>query len=726
MPSDFSQRDLVTQGMQLRAATVDEAARSVEAVLTTERVVTVFDWNNWETIDEVLLADGAEFSSQFPLLESHSRYSTDDLIGSVRDVRREGGTIVGRLFFVKDDEDAERVWNKVRQGHLTDVSIGYQNIESTRVEQGQKAIVGGREFAAGSRALRVVTKFRIRECSAVVIGADQAAKIRAEHLPSKERQHMPTTTEVAATPVTQPVAQSVTQPLPDGVRTEVTTLAPSGTQVQTAPTETVRTAEEAARQEAARQKAIRSIYALNPRAIGEDLLNQCLDDLNCTAERAGQLFQEQHRKQTAAPVGAAPETVVVNDDEKLKGLREIALAMALRSGASIEKLEAIGKSGIELRGGCYQRGESPLNGRSSDELRTLRQRAAAHSSWNQSELIRRALQIANVPVPDSRLEMVSRALSTAAVQDLFTTNVQAMMLIGYLEAPDSTTAGFVVEEDLDNYLTAEAVDLSKMGGMKKRTRGKPAEHADMTSNVETYSVASYSEQFEVDEMDLINDRFGAIQARAPMELGADAARLRPDLVYSMLLSNPTLATDNTAVFHNDHGNLLTTATYAMGKTALEAGLKAMAEQRMTRGKNKIPLNLRGRWVLVPTGLGHFTRELLGSTTLLISGDTDRTIGNLNALANDNLVVVEESRLNVTGCWNPATGAMVAGSATAWYLASDQRRSLVVAYLRGTGRRPRLRTTVHSSNGLYGMQWDVEHSIGTKFLGYRDWLKANGA
>jgi hypothetical protein len=30
------------------------------------------------------------------------------------------------------------------------------------------------------------------------------------------------------------------------------------------------------------------------------------------------------------------------------------------------------------------------------------------------------------------------------------------------------------------------------------------------------------------------------------------------------------------------------------------------------------------------------------------------------------------------------------------------------------------------DGLYGMQWDIEHSIGTKFLGYRDWLKANGA
>jgi len=710
----MSRRDLASQSILLRAASINEKERSVEAVLTTGNAVPVFDWNDWEMVDEVLIPEGAEYADQIPLLESHMRWDTGDLLGSIRSIRREGDNqIVGRLFFVEGDPDVEKVWNKVRQGHLTDVSIGYQIIESVKLEPNTRANIGGREFAAGPRSMRVATKYRIKEGSAVVIGADQAAKIRAEQLPPSERHTMPKQAQGASPPeVEKPVESVRSEADKPGERSEGEN--PGQSKPAAAPGLT----------ELDRQKQIRKLAKLNTRAIDDELVERCLDDPACTPDMAADLFLGAHRAERKPPVGAKPKgNVEVKDDERMAGIRLVSLAFATRGGVDVRRVAD------KLRGGCYSgqsKSASPLAGRSKDELDELVRQADRFVGWSQDKLLERALEVCGVEIPDNRLDMHQRALSTPAVQDLFTTNVQAQLLVGYLEADDTTTQGFVEETDVENYLTAEAVDLSKMGGMKKRTRGKSAEHGDMSSNKETYSVSSYSEQFTCDEMDLINDRFGAIQQKAPKELGADARRLRPDLVYSLLLANPTLAQDSVAVFHATHGNLLTGGTYAMSKAALEYAMKTMMAQYELRGKQKIRLNLRPKWIIVPTGLGNYTEELIGSSKLLATGLTDAVRGDMNALVGKKLVVIEEPRIDATGCWNPVTEAMVTGSATNWFMLSDQRKSIQVAYLRGTGRLPRLRSKFFDSDGLYGMQWDVEHSIGSAILGYRDLLKANGA
>lgn len=723
MPHDtLVKRDLSSQVMALRASSVDEQGRSVEALLTTGNPVEVFDWNEWEMIDEALLPSGAIHDEQLPLLESHQRWNSSDLLGSVRGLTTEGDNgIKGRLYFVADDPEVEKVWNKVRQGHLRDVSIGYQVLKSVTLEPGTETVVSGRHFAAGQRKLRVVTEYRIREVSVVVIGADQAAKIRAEQSPppAKERAM---TTEVKPGENPKPAeADSVVQraapqcdegklnPKPPTQERAVNDSPPPNAKPDNA-------------DYMARMKAITDLG--RSCGVPQALIDEAMFDPDCSVDQASTRFLKGLHAGRAAPVGAQANggSVAVKTDERTHAMRELSLAFCLRKGVDPTKVAE------RLRGDSYSeqgRRCSPLAGASKEEMTSLQLRAEAMSSWSQGRLIERCLVAAGVDVPENRLEMMSRALSSSAVQDVFTTNVQASLLVGYLEAPDSTSAGFVTEAEVENYLEAEAVDVGKMAGMRKRTRGKPADHGDLDSTVEKYSVTSYSEQFVVDEMDLINDRFGAINQRAPAELGADAARLRPDLVYSTILSNPTLLQDSKAVFHADHGNLMTSGS-AMSKANIETALKNMASQYITKGKQKVRLNLRGRYVFVPTGLGHFTRELLGSTVLLITGSDSRTIGNMNALANDNLIVIEESRLDATGCWNPATEAMVTGSATNWFLASDQRKSLQVAYLRGTGRTPRLRSNVLKTNGLYGMEWDVEHSIGVKFLGYRDWLKATGA
>jgi hypothetical protein len=174
-------RDMSSRSISLRAATLNEADRSVEAVLSTDQPVAVMDWNRYEVIDEVLLADGGDYPRQMPLLECHARYSLDNVLGSVRDIRRDGNNWVGRLFFAKDNERADQAWDLVRQGHVTDVSIGYRSTKFTDIPAGQSGAVNGKTYTAtGERGLRVTTAYSAKEGSLVPIGADSKAKVRGE------------------------------------------------------------------------------------------------------------------------------------------------------------------------------------------------------------------------------------------------------------------------------------------------------------------------------------------------------------------------------------------------------------------------------------------------------------------------------------------------------------------------------------------------------------------
>lgn len=170
--------DLTTRSIQVRSETIDDKSRSVEAVLSTENPVRVFDWETGEVIEEVLRVDGAELPQQMPLLNSHQRNGIENVIGSIRQIRKAAPEIIGRLFFA-EDEQSEKAWQKVRGRHVTDVSIGYRVDEAAMIQPGMSGMVVGRSHTAGKLRLRVATKWKAREGSLVPIGADEAAKIRS-------------------------------------------------------------------------------------------------------------------------------------------------------------------------------------------------------------------------------------------------------------------------------------------------------------------------------------------------------------------------------------------------------------------------------------------------------------------------------------------------------------------------------------------------------------------
>ena len=192
-PKKFSDRltprKLTCRSVSVRAQSADNESRSVETVLATQNVVAVFDMESFRVIDEVLLMSGAEVPDYLPLLNNHWRFDVRDVMGSVREIRVEGGSMVGRLYFAEGTPDSleETSWRKVRAGHVRDVSIGYRTLEYTDIQPGQSAQVAGKTWKAGERILRITTKWKPFENSLTPVGADDAAKIRAAAPPPQRK-----------------------------------------------------------------------------------------------------------------------------------------------------------------------------------------------------------------------------------------------------------------------------------------------------------------------------------------------------------------------------------------------------------------------------------------------------------------------------------------------------------------------------------------------------------
>lgn len=152
-----------------RAESLNEDQRTIEVIWTTgERV------SRWGIYQEELSLDpgavrmGRITSGRAPFLDCHSGWSTSSVVGVVVSASIDGGEGRALIRFVKGDADADLIWNKIRQGILCNVSVGYV---VHRFEQ----IEGGIDTVPVIRAV----DWEPYEISIVPMGADSAAAVRS-------------------------------------------------------------------------------------------------------------------------------------------------------------------------------------------------------------------------------------------------------------------------------------------------------------------------------------------------------------------------------------------------------------------------------------------------------------------------------------------------------------------------------------------------------------------
>jgi hypothetical protein len=736
-------RDLLLRTFVLRADTINEAERSVDAVLATEDPTIAFDMRCWEPVEEVLRMDGFEPVDQCVLLDSHPQarsypigsLTTEDVRGSIRNIHVSGDKLLGRNYFA-DDETSLRAWGKVRDKHVRDMSIGSVPLEQTEIAPGQTATVNGKQYTAGTRKLFVTTRWTIGEGSITPRGADKKAKIRQAMLPTAGTQERFSMNEML-----RAYLESIGLPK-DADEAAVTAFTGKLTAPQKAEAERLRAAQPGQIATATVEGGVQTTNrgalpqaagsSIVPPGTGGDGASLSLDHVRAEAaagerarirrlsELAGEDVPQETLRQ-AVDGGWDEAQASVAFLSSLRGSRPNGAAAGpaihIRGHEKDCTADALA-TGLMLR-----MGTRVVNPRASEAVQAEQARRAElgdrYSDMSLIDICREAVRLDGRSAPHNRSESIRTAVSGGSLVAIFTTNVNARFLPAFMESPD-TTQGWVSEVDVADFKVNERFSLGKTAMPKRTPRGKTADHTTISDQVESYKIARYTNQFVVDEQDMIDDNFGAIQSM-PVEMGNACGRLRPSMVYAIVLNNAALNADSIALFHTSHANIATGAGSALSVTSLKAGVIAISKQT----QSGVTLNIAPRYLVVPQDLRFTAAELLKSAEVRDTTASTK-YPTYNSLQDLTIELRVDNRLGVAGVTDPVTDTPVAGLATNWVLTgSAMDKTIEVGYLAGTGRRPQLRSFV-LDRGQWGIGWDIKFDLGAKALAYQGLYYSAGA
>lgn len=658
--------------------------------MATETPATVFDWWSGRAVDEVLRMDGLARGEQVVLLESHRRGSLDAVLGSVRDMRIEDGQLIGRAYFA-DDPDVERHWNKVKQGHITDFSVGYRVDKYKTIPRGKTKKINGTEYSAAERDLRVTTAWTLRELSLVDIGADAEAKVRqSDDERTAERQELKNMDKRLLeylrsigldADATDEQAWAFYGQL-DGVQRKEADVVRFGEREEKNEIDSDAVRSDAVKAERDRQRQIRGLVV---DGVPADLVERAIDE-GWAVDRASAAFLGALRDARPEPAGRV----------------EVG-----RSGA--ENLTDTLSDAI-----CMRAGIETDSARRSD--------AERFAGIGLQDAARLVLQAEGRHVPTNKDELFRAAVSTSSLPTLLGTSATKSLAKGYQDAA-STSATWTASRDVSDFKTYSDIRVSGLSKVTEVGPGGKLEHGDLVESYEEYSATTYGKMIVLDRRMWYNDDLSAFM-RIPAKLGAACARNTDDVVYALLTSasgvGPTMNEDSTALFAttgHDTANYFTGTTAATTSELSDVGISiAKKLLRKMTGPDGEYLNIQPRILLVPPELEQTALKLVQSSEIMVAGgaSADVYLPTKNVHQGSMRVVVEPRLSDATN------------GTTAWYLVGDtmQAESIVRVYLNGR-QTPYLEQVTLDADQL-GAGWRVYYDFGAAALDYRGIVRGKGA
>jgi hypothetical protein len=643
---------------------LDLDSRSMDVTAATENKVTVFDWQRFENVDEVLLMSGAKLpgSRQVVLLDSHDRGSTSSVVGSCRNLRIEGGDLAGRVFFA-NDAGAESAWGKTRDGHITDFSIGYRVNAAAWVPEGQSAMIDGRAFDG---PVRVVTDWTVRELSVCPIGADAAAKARAEANYTMARGQ-------------QPAPQRKESDMDQRLRDFLESRGLAKEAVEEAAWEFFRTVSAEPQTPAANvdmDAVVRRAVAEERERSGEiDAMCQRFDlgDLAAGLKIKGASVEEARKavldgvaeRGAAQPTPAFRVSVGLEDKDKFRSAAQDALCM--RAGIAVA---------------------APAAG--ADELR----------GYSLREVARHSLMLSGQSTGGNVMEMVGRAMTTTDFPALLANTANKSLAAGYETAPE-TWQDWCGVGSVGDFKTHDLVSVSETEDLDQINESQPYQYGKRADAKEQYQIVTYGKMFAISRQTIINDDIASL-TDIPRAHGEAAARKIGDVVYAVLAANAAMR-DGVALFHASHGNLGTSAVISEG--SIGEAIKLMKLQKDLLGQRR--LNIRPEIYLAPVALEGVAEIFFASNQF--SGDTKGST-RANIYGGTRFTRVYDARLDDI-------------SSTAWYMAGPKGKTVNVYFLNGQ-QAPYLESRQGWS--VDGVEYKVRIDCGAKAVDWKALLKNAGA
>jgi len=663
---------IVAQRALAAPATVDRAARTVEVVWSTGARARNVVPPLGPILEELDMAPAAVRmaglrSGRAPVLNTHRRGDARDVLGRVVAARLEGGRGYATLQF-STAADVEPVWQRVADGTLRAVSVGYR---VHRYEPAPDPVTG--------QTVHRAVDWEPFEISVVPVPVDPAAAVRAQGeqgLPAPaiepalpdEDPSMPETTPVspAADPATS--APPATPPQETPVPSTPPSL-PEPTRAAPATLDLEAIRAEAERAERGRitgiDAAIEAARALLPVDRIAPLRAEAVERGWSPDETRRRLFDVLVTSGPRPSIPARPETGPANDDP------------AVLIDAMAEALAARSMPGYRPQG----------NGRHAEFL-----------GWRPSDMVGELLRARGERnVPRNPTLLAERAFHTTSdFPALLSAAANKMLLAAYAPAAPSYRQIFL-RRDFRDFKPHRHLRVGDFPTLLPLLENGEIQAGTMSESQEIVLLQTFARRIRVTRPMLVNDDLGAFTDFASM-IGRRVADFENATAYGLLNSangdGPTLTTGNAAVF----GTGAVRANKASAGTALDlpnlaAGRAAIMKQKTLDG--------------LPIAVGSSMRLLVGpnqelaARQLTISVAANQT-GNVNIFA---------------GFVQPLVEPLIPSNR--WYLFSDPGSApvYVYGYLNGA-EGPQV--TTGPVSGVDGVEVSVIFDFG---VGAIDWRGA---
>ncbi len=653
-----SARVALVESIRLKPGSFDRQARTFEAVFTTAAPVRRWFGNEILEISPDAIDLARLETGQVRFLDHHRSDDRRAVLGTVERAWIEGDGLVGAIRLAETPE-AQEAAGQIERGELTGISVGY------RVDKWQITAVD----EATGREDWTARRWVLLEVSLVSVQADASAFVRSaapatDLGPGRQKKPLP------AAPATPKETRMDPDTIADGTRGD--TIPDNGeAAIRAAAANAAEAAVRAERERVAAITALASRHALP--TFGAEHVAAGTDVEAFRAALLDRLVDVQEKTPIRSTVRVGQDETETRRAAAIDYLYARGLG-AREAGLSEAARQFVGLTTLGMAAECLEwRGES-----------TRRMKA--------DDIARRAMTSSDFPF-----------LLSAVVNK---------ELRGAYEVAPQTFRPFTRQITLPDFKLAHilrkglAPQLKRLGEHGEYRQGVVAE-SEETIGLQTYGiVVAMTRQM------IINDDLGAFRS-IPAEFGQSAATLESDLVWGKLLSNPTLKSDATAVFHANHGNLANPAA-ALSAEAINKGRSAIGLQ--TDLDKKTVLNLTPRFLLIPPELEFTAAQIL---TPINAQQTGHVVPEFIR----SLTPIVESRISLGVKKADDLGINVNGSATQWYLASDRVDTVVYATMTGQSG-----PYVESEMGfdVDGMKIKCRHDFAAEAADFRGLYRNAGA
>ncbi|WP_277292692.1 prohead protease/major capsid protein fusion protein [Veillonella caviae] len=535
---------------------------------------------------EVLQVDGQSLNmTRFEnglgcLLYNHNR---DAVIGAIERVWIADNRAYADVRF-DTDEESNKIYQKVKNGTLKGVSVGYRVNEYTEVKI-DESLAGGRIKGP----CYVATKWEAYEVSIVSVPADASVGVgrslddfnivslcKGDQTMENEN-NKPTQTENNAKGLSE-------QP------TEGTlTIANQEKSVEPVVVPNVNdTAERAVQVERERVSQINQLcrhFNVDP----EEYIRSGMD--------LGDVQTDVLKK--AQSVNPPQANIRITQDESRKYRDAMSDALLLRSGVKLDKVAD-----------------------GAEQLRSMRLRSVVEDVLEREG-------VSNAHRMDEN-ELLRAALTgTGALPGILSNVANKSMARGYQAAPTTFEAFTSVGSNVD-FKEAKKYRLSEAGSLFEIKENGEFEHDEISESDASTRVLTYGRAFSFTRQMLVNDDLSAL-TRIPALYAAQAKRGINRLVYRTLAD---------VAFSTKAGNLATTGE-GLSLDAINKGRVAMRTQTNIRGDEM--LNIQPKFLLVPTMHEFLARQLMTSTSdpnATHSGVTNPLLNSLQIISDAELDAID--------------------------------------------------------------------------------------